>query len=153
MKLIQNHSVLREYQCTTSLLVSWTNTVWPGDPIGHGYNIDVRSCGDQWMYWIMHIIWSIDPVNIDPVVSICPWGGLPFVYSCSDSAQLPAVLMKALCDKSPARPGTSDSVGKIAIQNFLNPVDITKATSTVVVVMDEVLRQGNCIWQWFILYL
>jgi len=86
-----------------------------------------------------------DSVNLDPEVSIRPWGGLPIVYSLGDSAQLPAVLMKALHDKSPARPGTSDSVGKIAIQNFLNPVDITKATSTVVVVMDEVLRQGNCI--------
>mmetsp|Transcript_2716 Transcript_2716/g.3062 ORF Transcript_2716/g.3062 Transcript_2716/m.3062 type:complete len:91 (+) Transcript_2716:192-464(+) len=49
IKLIQNHYVLREYQCAAmSLLVSWMNTVWLGlNHSGHGYNIDMRSCGDQ----------------------------------------------------------------------------------------------------------
>jgi hypothetical protein len=71
-----------------------------------------------------------------------PWGGLPFLYSMGDSAQLPPVMQKSMYSKDIGRPTTSDHLGRIVIQDFLHPLDLEEVKSTIVV-MDEVLRQDD----------
>ena len=44
-----------------------------------------------------------------------PWGGIPFIYSFGDCAQLPPVMMTALYDDKKAKANTADMLGKIAI--------------------------------------
>ena len=71
-----------------------------------------------------------------------PWGGIPMVYSFGDSAQLPPVMMKPYYDRSPAKPGTSDLAGKVAISNFMFPDDEDISKSTFVS-MKTVIRQSD----------
>ena len=47
-------------------------------------------------------------------------------------------MMKALYDKSKAKPKTADQLGKIAIAEFLDPPRSSQCES-IIVVMDEVL--------------
>ncbi len=79
---------------------------------------------------------------LDPDVYMRPWGGIAFVYSFGDCGQLPPVMMKAMYDQSPGRPGTADYVGRIAFSEFRSPPDPEQAVS-ISVVMDEVLRQDD----------
>ena len=71
-----------------------------------------------------------------------PWGGIPFIYSFGDCAQLPPVMMTALYDDKKAKANTADMLGKIAITEFLDPPNKRQCESTIVV-MDQVLRQDN----------
>ena len=71
-----------------------------------------------------------------------PWGGIPFIYSFGDCAQLPPVMMTALYDDKKAKANTADMLGKIAIAEFLDPPNKRQCESTIVV-MDQVLRQDN----------
>jgi hypothetical protein len=79
---------------------------------------------------------------LPPDVYNRPFGGVPFVFSCGDHAQLPPVLDKVLHDKSPGKPLTADLCGKVAVSQFLNPDDNTQAESAVII-LDEVLRQDD----------
>ena len=47
-----------------------------------------------------------------------PWGGIPFIYSFGDCAQLPPVMMTALYDEKAAKPNTADLLGKLLLLNF-----------------------------------
>ena len=76
------------------------------------------------------------------VVSERPWGGIPFVISMGDCAQLPPVKMKALYDKAPGKPGSSDLIGKVALSEFMFPLNTMDSRCTIVI-MDKVLRQDN----------
>ena len=67
-----------------------------------------------------------------------PWGGIPFIYSFGDCAQLPPVMMTALYDDKTAKANTADMLGKIAITEFLDPPNKRQCESTIVV-MDQVL--------------
>jgi PIF1 helicase. len=71
-----------------------------------------------------------------------PFGGIPFIMSCGDFAQLPAVMDKMLFDNASATPNTADSCGKIAFAEFINSPDNESAISSVVI-MDEVVRQED----------
>ena len=71
-----------------------------------------------------------------------PWGGIPFIYSFGDCAQLPPVMMTALYDDKTAKANTADMLGKIAITEFLDPPNKRQCESTIVV-MDQVLQQDN----------
>ena len=83
-----------------------------------------------------------EEVDLKPAVYKRAWGGIPFIYSFGDCAQLPPVMMTALYDEKPAKPNTADLLGKIAIAEFLDPPNKRQCESTIVV-MDEVLRQDN----------
>ena len=83
-----------------------------------------------------------EEVDLKPAVYKRPWGGIPFIYSFGDCAQLPPVMMTALYDEKPAKPNTADLLGKITIAEFLDPPNKRQCESTIVV-MDEVLRQDN----------
>jgi hypothetical protein len=72
-----------------------------------------------------------------------PFGGIPFIMSCGDFAQLPAVMDRMLYDKSPGAPNTADLCGKVAFNEFINSSDKDIAISAVVI-MDEVVRQDDC---------
>jgi hypothetical protein len=71
-----------------------------------------------------------------------PFGGIPFIMSCGDFAQLPAVMDKMLFDNSPANPNTADCCGKVGFAEFINSSNTTDAISSVVI-MDEVIRQDD----------
>jgi PIF1 helicase. len=71
-----------------------------------------------------------------------PFGGIPFIMSCGDFAQLPAVMDKMLYDKSPGAPNTADMCGRVAFSEFINSSDREAAVSAVVI-MDEVVRQDD----------
>jgi hypothetical protein len=70
------------------------------------------------------------------------FGGIPFVMSCGDFAQLPAVMDKMLFDNAPGQPNTADSCGKIVFAEFISSSDTESAVSAVVI-MDEVVRQDD----------
>ena len=71
-----------------------------------------------------------------------PWGGIPTIHSFGDSDQLPPVLMKPMYDKTSAKPSSSDEAGKIAISEFMFPLDNKEATCTFVL-MEDVVRQSH----------
>jgi PIF1 helicase. len=87
--------------------------------------------------------------SIPDDVSFRPFGGVPFIFSCGDHAQLPPVLDKLMYDTSPAKPNTADMCGKIAFSQFLNSDDESEIESTVVI-LDEVLRQDDPIFLGFL---
>jgi hypothetical protein len=82
-------------------------------------------------------------------VSSRPFGGVPFIFSCGDHAQLPPVLDKLLYDMSPGKVNSADLCGKIAFSQFLNPEDASKVESAVVI-LDEVLRQDDPVFLGFL---
>ena len=75
----------------------------------------------------------IDEVDVDQEIYNRPWGGIPLVYTLGDSGQLTTGMMKEMYEKSDARPGTSDFVGKIAVHDFIYPPDTSESTSTIIV--------------------
>ena len=82
-----------------------------------------------------------DTVNLQPEIYNRPWGGIPLIYSFGDCAQLPPVLMKALYDKQPAKAGTADCHGKLAISSYMNPH--SDESESITVLMKDVLRQND----------
>lgn len=65
---------------------------------------------------------------------------MPLLSSYGDCHQLPAVAMKSISDDSPASsPNSADHLGRLAIRDFLSPVD--DGTKGIVIVMDQVIRQ------------
>ena len=75
--------------------------------------------------------------------SIRPWGGIPCVFSFGDCFQLPPVGMKGIHSMKQAdREDSSDFVGKLSFHNFLRR-DPDSGTISLVVLMDEVLRQQD----------
>jgi ATP-dependent exoDNAse (exonuclease V) alpha subunit len=87
--------------------------------------------------------------NIPFDVATRPFGGVPFIFSCGDHAQLPPVLDKLLYDMSPGKVNSADLCGKIAFSQFLNPEDASKVESAVVI-LDEVLRQDDPVFLGFL---
>jgi len=79
---------------------------------------------------------------LDRVLYERHFGGIPFIMSCGDFAQLPAVMDKMLFDNAPAAPNTADCCGKVAFAEFINSSDTADAISSVVI-MDEVIRQDD----------
>ena len=71
-----------------------------------------------------------------------PWGGIPFIYSFGDCCQLPPVKMKSIFDNSNGRPDSSDNIGRIVFNDFIS-ADHMDTSQSVIVKMDEVLRQDN----------
>ena len=82
---------------------------------------------------------------LSPEIYNRPWGGIPFIYSFGDCCQLPPVKMKAIYDDSCGKPDSSDNIGRIAFNDFVN-ADHIETTDSVVVKMDYVLRQENPIF-------
>ena len=79
---------------------------------------------------------------IPPEIYKRPWGGIPFIYSFGDCFQLPPVKMKAIYDNSPGKPDSSDNFGRVAFSEFID-ADHLESTDSVIVKMDNVLRQDN----------
>ena len=82
-----------------------------------------------------------DTVDLSPEIYNRPWGGIPLIYSFGDCAQLPPVLMKPLYDKQPAKAGTADCHGKLAISSYMNPD--SDESESITVLMKDVLRQDD----------
>jgi hypothetical protein len=80
--------------------------------------------------------------TVAPEIARRPFGGVLFIFSCGDHAQLPPVLDKLLYDMSPGRVNSADLCGKIAFSQFLNPDDASQVESAVII-LDEVLRQDD----------
>ena len=85
-----------------------------------------------------------DRVSLPQEIYSRPWGGIPLIYSFGDCGQLPPVLMKPLYDQQPAKAGTADCLGKLAISSYMNPD--TNESESVTVVMRDVLRQDDPIF-------
>ena len=81
--------------------------------------------------------------TLDPLISCRPWGGIPFIYSCGDSHQLPAIAQKPCYSKERASSTEgSDFCGMQTWSRFINPTDESETECTIVV-MEDVLRQGE----------
>jgi PIF1 helicase. len=87
--------------------------------------------------------------TVAPDIARRPFGGVPFIFSCGDHAQLPPVLDKLLYDMSPGRVNSADLCGKIAFSQFLNPDDASQVESAVII-LDEVLRQDDPVFLSFL---
>jgi PIF1 helicase. len=87
--------------------------------------------------------------NVPADVASRPFGGVPFIFSCGDHAQLPPVLDKLLYDMSPGKVNSADLCGRIAFSQFLNPEDASQVESAVVI-LDEVLRQDDPVFLGFL---
>jgi hypothetical protein len=99
---------------------------------------------------VLHNIEDV-PTSNDLPASIYsrPFGGIPFLMTCGDFAQLPAVMDKLMFDDAPAKANTSDLCGKLAFSEFLNSPNTTVAISCSII-MDEVIRQDDPIFKGFL---
>ena len=79
---------------------------------------------------------------LEQVVYERPWGGIPFIYSFGDCCQLPPVCMKSLYDNNIGKPNSADHFGQLAFNELLDS-DHLDTTDTIVVKMDQVLRQDD----------
>ena len=84
----------------------------------------------------------------EEISDLCPaiydrdWGGIPIIYSMGDIFQLAAIGPSVMDMTSIGKPNTSDMIGKMVFQNFLDPKDSSQAIG-VTVIMDQVVRQNN----------
>lgn len=61
------------------------------------------------------------------------WGGIRFVYSMGDKAQLDPFLQKAMYCEEPGKSNTADNVERITINDFIHPPNKSEVKSSVVV--------------------
>ena len=90
--------------------------------------------------WEENILFREDSM-VSPILHNRPHGGIPFIYSFGDCAQLPPVLMKSMYDQSRAKVGTPDAAGRVAVAEFMKSNNNSSISSTIY--MDEVLRQND----------
>ena len=69
-------------------------------------------------------------------------GGIPLVYSCGDSFQLPAVLQGVFYDQFLGDMTKYDGMGQVVFRQFLEPDDANEEDSTMMYT-SEVIHQND----------